>query len=214
MIDHWNGFDLGLNARLAHGIIFQGGISTGKQITDNCDIVDPANAGRFGDRSPLVELLAAPPLPDVPHVVAELPCRAGDADPARRSWARTRCPKIDVQIGATFQSIPGIEYGANYPELNSDIARPTTEGGLGRLPFGQSVADRADDARDPAAGGVLRRSSESAGPATWKGPAHGTDAGRRQSGYVQHLQREHAHQCQQYLFIDAGLPCPTSSRPG
>ncbi len=34
--------------------------STGKQTTDNCDIVDPANAGKFGDRSPLVELLADP----------------------------------------------------------------------------------------------------------------------------------------------------------
>src|SRR5439155_18695610 len=60
-IDHWNGFDVSLNARLAHGIIFQGGISAGKQVTDNCDIVDPANAGKFGSVSPLVELLANPP---------------------------------------------------------------------------------------------------------------------------------------------------------
>jgi hypothetical protein len=62
MIDHWNGFEFGINARLPHGIIFQGGFGTGKQVTDNCDIVDPASAGKFGDRSPLVELLATPPI--------------------------------------------------------------------------------------------------------------------------------------------------------
>jgi hypothetical protein len=55
MIDHWNGFDLSLNARLGHGVIIQGGTSTGRQVTDTCDIVSPANAGKFGDRSPLVE---------------------------------------------------------------------------------------------------------------------------------------------------------------
>ena len=58
MIDHWNGFDVSLNARLGHGVILQGGTSTGRQITDNCDIVNPANAGKFGDRSPLVETLS------------------------------------------------------------------------------------------------------------------------------------------------------------
>ena len=57
MIDHWNGFDLSLNARLGHGVILQGGTSTGRQVTDTCDIVSPSSAGKFGDRSPLVELL-------------------------------------------------------------------------------------------------------------------------------------------------------------
>src|SRR5262249_15115332 len=44
VIDHWNGFDFSLNARLPRGIIFQGGTSTGRQIYDNCDIANPANA--------------------------------------------------------------------------------------------------------------------------------------------------------------------------
>ena len=33
-------------------------------------------------------------------------------------------PKIDVQIGASFQSIPGIEEGATYAAPNTDLARP------------------------------------------------------------------------------------------
>ena len=139
-IDHWNGFDVSVNARLAHGLIFQGGISSGKQTTDNCDIVDPANAGKFGDRSPLVELLAAPPAAgNFPSSLSS--CHVEQAMQTQvKVLGSYTVPKIDVQIGATYQSIPGIEWGANYTEINSDIARPTSQGGLGRLPFGQSSA--------------------------------------------------------------------------
>ena len=45
-------------------------------------------------------------------------------------------PKVDVQIGTAFQSIPGIELMANFAALNSDLARPVSDGGLGRLPTG------------------------------------------------------------------------------
>ena len=126
-IDHWNGFDVSVNARLAHGLIFQGGISSGKQTTDNCDIVNPANAGKFGDRSPLVEWLRAGRR-QLPFVIEQLPYRAGHADAVEGPGLVHRA-KIDVQIGATYQSIPGIEWGANYTEINSDIARPTHRAG-------------------------------------------------------------------------------------
>jgi len=43
-------------------------------------------------------------------------------------------PKIDVQLGASYQSIPGIEYAATYAAPNSDLARSVASGGLGRLP--------------------------------------------------------------------------------
>ena len=38
-IDHWNGFDVSINARLQNGLVLQGGIGTGKQVEDNCEIV-------------------------------------------------------------------------------------------------------------------------------------------------------------------------------
>src|SRR4029077_3670154 len=65
VIDHWNGFDVSLNARLGHGVIVQGGTSTGRQVTDICDVVDPANAGKFGDRSPIPEMLTSAALADL-----------------------------------------------------------------------------------------------------------------------------------------------------
>jgi len=49
-------------------------------------------------------------------------------------------PKIDVQFGASYQSIPGIEYSAVYSAPNSDVSRSVAQGGLGRLPAGGVAA--------------------------------------------------------------------------
>jgi hypothetical protein len=37
---HWNGVDFQVDARMRNGLFMQAGLSTGKQMTDNCDIVD------------------------------------------------------------------------------------------------------------------------------------------------------------------------------
>ena len=37
---HWNGFDVNVDARLRNGLFLQGGVGTGKTMTDNCDVVD------------------------------------------------------------------------------------------------------------------------------------------------------------------------------
>ena len=39
---HWDGIDLNVDARLRNGLFLQGGVSTGKTMTDNCEIVDDA----------------------------------------------------------------------------------------------------------------------------------------------------------------------------
>jgi Carboxypeptidase regulatory-like domain len=146
VIDHWNGFDVSLNARLPGGVIFQGGTSTGRQTLDSCDIVDPANAGKFGDRSPLVEsLFVTAPLGDSrgPNGTA-LPldfCHVEQAWLTQLKFLGSyTIRKIDVQVGAAYQNIPGIELGAAYQAINADIARPVAQGGLGRLPTGQVSA--------------------------------------------------------------------------
>src|SRR4029079_1887384 len=38
-IQRWNGMDLRVNARPGGGVLLQGGVSTGRQITDNCEIL-------------------------------------------------------------------------------------------------------------------------------------------------------------------------------
>jgi hypothetical protein len=126
--DHWFGFDLGLNARLPHGIIFQGGLSTGHQTTDYCDVEDPAKAGN----NALVEMLTV----GVPAVFNSLNTCHMDQKwlPQVKFLGSYTVPKIDVQLGAAYQTIPGIELGATYAAPNTDLARSTASGGLGRLP--------------------------------------------------------------------------------
>jgi len=130
--DRWFGYDLTANMRLRNGITLQGGLATGRQITDYCDVQDPAKAG---DRA-LVEMLA---VAGVPTSVST--CRMEQNWlPQVKFLGSYTIPKIDVQLGGSFQSIPGVEYSASYAAPNSDLARPVAQGGLGRLPAGGVAA--------------------------------------------------------------------------
>jgi hypothetical protein len=122
--DHWFGFDIGMSARLNYGIIIQGGLSTGHQTTDFCDVQDPAKAGN----NALIEALGSNSLATCHMEQNWLP--------QVKFLGSYTVPKIDVQVGAAFQSIPGIEYAAAYAAPNSDLSRPVSQGGLGRLPTG------------------------------------------------------------------------------
>ena len=106
-IEHWNGFDLTISARPSAGTVLQGGLSTGRTSTDNCDLRDT--------------------LPEI--TVAGL-----SAVPARNCHVDTnfltqykflgtyRVPKIDVQFAATFQSTAGPEVQANYTVTSGQTA--------------------------------------------------------------------------------------------
>ena len=39
-IEHWNGMDFSANARLQNGMNLQGGVSTGRATTDNCEVIN------------------------------------------------------------------------------------------------------------------------------------------------------------------------------
>jgi len=134
--DRWFGYDVGLNARLPQGIIFQGGLSTGHQTTDFCDVQDPAKAGN----NALVEMLT---VAGTASAVASCHMEQNWL-PQIKFLGSYTIPKIDVQIGASFQSIPGVEYAATYAAPNSDVSRPVAQGGLGRLPVGGTATQTSN----------------------------------------------------------------------
>jgi len=122
-VRRWDGIDVTLNARLGAGVMFQGGTSTGRTTTDICDVVDDVpevllGARHVGD-------------PNTPNVGVWLPashCRQQSKFLTDLKLLGTySVPRIDVQIAATLQSVPGPHVAANFVAANAAVAP-----GLGR----------------------------------------------------------------------------------
>jgi hypothetical protein len=111
-IEHWNGFDVGGQARLQAGILLQGGMSTGKTVTDNCEIVAQlpemllAGATSIQNTFPLT---TSGVWTSAAHCHQETPFLT-----QFKGLGIYTVPRIDVQIAGTFQSIPGPPLVANY----------------------------------------------------------------------------------------------------
>ena len=105
-IEHWNGVDFSVNARLAQRLILQGGVSTGRTSTDNCAVVSAACRS------------SSPRRPR--------PCRWTTAMSTRMFLTQRQgaqllhcCRSGQVQVGGSFQSNPGPAVVANYNAPNS-----------------------------------------------------------------------------------------------
>jgi len=114
--EHWNGVDFTMNARMRNGLTVQGGVATGKQTTDNCEIraALPESTFPFG----------APTPDDYCHVTQGLQTQL-------KLLGTYLIPKVDVQLAATFQNNPGPLIPANYfvPAGNIvGLGRPLSNG--------------------------------------------------------------------------------------
>jgi len=98
-IQHFNGFDLSINIRPRGGLTLQGGLGTGKTVTDNCDIVS-TNPQLLGAGFPLQ------------YCHLETPFNTN-----YNGLVGYRVPRVAIELGATFQS-KKFE-GANAPTLSS-----------------------------------------------------------------------------------------------
>lgn len=110
-IEHWNGVDLTVNARPFPRTVFQGGISTGRTVTDSCEI-----------RAKLPEIGPVNPY-----------CYTNSGFVSQFKFLGTYVvPKVDVQIGGTFQGLPGPALAANvnYPNavIQPSLGRPLSGG--------------------------------------------------------------------------------------
>ena len=101
--EHWNGVDVGVTARLQHGMFLFGGVSTGKTMTDNCAV-----AAKVPDSLSVVAYNGAVFVPfqfchiDTPFLTQ-----------LKLNGAYT-IPRADVLLSATLQSVPGPPVLANY----------------------------------------------------------------------------------------------------
>jgi hypothetical protein len=100
--EHWNGLDVSINGRLSNGLRFQAGTSTGHAVVDNCAVIEklpemlsfgPANVGATTAGAQLAKQFC--------HL--EEPWLTGF-----KGLVIYTIPKADVQLAATFRSVPGI----------------------------------------------------------------------------------------------------------
>lgn len=96
-VSQWQGFDLTVNARLS-SVLLQGGLSSGRTLTDTCDVV-----GKIDNPSPLYCRSEGPYLTQVKFIGSYT-----------LTWQ-------EIQISAAFQSIPGPEIAASYTARNAQI---------------------------------------------------------------------------------------------
>jgi hypothetical protein len=126
-IENWQGIDVSIVARTRLGLTVQGGTSTGRRLADGCDV-----------RAKLPELGTGPTGVTNSSVTANVTALGGGvfsaavnnpycriAEPYRtdfRGLATYTVPKVDVQLAATWASIPGESLRADYIATNAVIA--------------------------------------------------------------------------------------------
>jgi hypothetical protein len=120
-IDHWNGFDISVNARLQNGLTLQGGLGTGKQIEDNCEVVA---------KLPEMLTLGAGVSPGAPAQSrpAQFCHREEPMLTGVKALAIYIIPKIDVQVSGSFRSTPGTSLSVGYTATNPILASSSTLG--------------------------------------------------------------------------------------
>jgi len=97
--DYWDGIDATINARPREGLFFQGGVSTGRRVEDNCDVVT-----KVDNPNPLYCHREEPMLTFV------------------KGYGSYTIPKVDVQISGTYQTKPGPLVLALYTATNAEVA--------------------------------------------------------------------------------------------
>jgi hypothetical protein len=120
---YFNGLDVTLSLRPRSGMTFQGGVSTGQNVADACDVRAHLPELNTGIGAGLVGSTVSTTSPYC-HVAYGMLTQV-------RGLGSYTVPKIDAQVSAIFQSKPGALLSANYAVPAATVAQS-----LGRLPSG------------------------------------------------------------------------------
>ena len=119
--EYWHGIDATTAVRLS-GTVVQGGYSTGRRVTDNCDIVS-----KVPETSTVAGMGA---LLNITGPLVGPFCRQAEQWQHQfKMFGTYTVPRIAVQLAAAFQSIPGPMLTATLPVPSAIVQ---TIGGLGR----------------------------------------------------------------------------------
>jgi hypothetical protein len=107
-IQQWNGVDLTMNARIRRDLYLQGGMSTGRTLTDNCEIL--ANIPESGP-------LNIPYCRQLTNFLTQV-----------KFLGSYTVPRVAIQLSGAFQSLPGPQVAANrvVTPAQTTLGRPFT----------------------------------------------------------------------------------------
>jgi hypothetical protein len=126
-IENWQGVDVSIVARLPNGLTVQGGTSSGRRLADSCDVraklpeLGSNDTGLATNSSVTANVNA---LGGGPFALSVRNPYCRIAEPYRtdfRGLASYIVPRIDVQVAATWASIPGDSLRADYIATNAWI---------------------------------------------------------------------------------------------
>jgi len=129
--EHWNGVDFTMNARLAK-VLLQGGISTGKSVGDNCDLV------KNHPNVSLATQAGSPLLASAPATSTEL-CHVETPFLTQFKMLGSYTLPLDIQVAGTLQTVPGPTITASSTYTSAQIApslgRPLSSGTTATIPL-------------------------------------------------------------------------------
>jgi hypothetical protein len=101
-VEYWHGLDLSANTRLGRGILIQGGLSSGRTVTDNCEILRAL---------PEISPVGLPYCHSTEKFLTQI-----------KGFAAYTIPWVELQVSATLQSLPGPEIAANFNAPSATVA--------------------------------------------------------------------------------------------
>ena len=187
--ENWNGVDITVNSRLKNGVTLQAGMSTGKTMEDNCEIVDAAARDEQlpGRRRRRCRRRGAP---------AEWCHRESPFLTQFKAYGVYIVPKIEVQVAGSFRSLPGqIGPPALPPNNDVQVALAATNAFLAtNSTLGRPLAGGAANVSPAVARAVhgVSRSPQRARPAVRQDHPLLRAAGGGERGRLQRAQLERA----------------------
>ena len=191
MLRHWDGVDVSLAMRPRNGLMVQGGISTGRELRDYCDVIAPLPEILFAGRQIGPRVGALPTLGYAAGASGQYCHQSQPMQTMLKALGSYTIPRVGVNVSATLQNIPGPEITAQYTAANALVA-PS----LGRPHFRQRGERHG---RAGVAVLDVRRAEQPGGPAVRQDHPDRPRAGDAELRHVQRLQRKPCPRAEQQL---------------
>ncbi|MEQ1575294.1 MAG: hypothetical protein ABL993_13725, partial [Vicinamibacterales bacterium] len=126
-IEHWDGMDFGVNTRFGNGVILQGGVSAGRTLTDNCEVVAKSPeiiSGVFATTTTAQQTFSVSPgnSPTGYNALQLGRCAQSSGFLSQyKGFGSYLLPKIDVQLSVNYQNFNALGSAGGFDAIPSNV---------------------------------------------------------------------------------------------